>query len=193
MSFEAQDRLINLKLCSFQSLTLVSSARAITKIVPNISGRRRMRLSFITDFAGRTLPATGRRLRLRSREGQLCGDEAAAGVSRCEREREVQRLQKGSQVPGHDAGPGDCGSEALHLRQDAVCVLLRVAAATTLGDGCTWEVRRAAEGATGGVHNPPSAYGTATMTESQNGLNELEHARKNRKEGEAGERKCAWQ
>ena len=87
MSFEAQNRLINLKLCCFQSLTLVSSARAITKIVPNISGRRRMRLSFITDFAGRTLPATGRRLRLRSREGQLCGDEAAAGVSRCERER----------------------------------------------------------------------------------------------------------
>ena len=121
--------------------------------------RRRMRLSFITNFAGRTLPATGRRLRLRSREGQLCGDEAAAGVSRCERERVVQRLQKGSQVPGHDAGPGDCGSEALHLWQDAVCVLLRVAAATTLGDGCTWEVRRAAEGATGGVHNPPSAYG----------------------------------
>jgi len=87
MSFEAQNRMINLKLCCFQSLTLVSSARAITKIVPNISGRRRMRLSFITDFAGRTLPATGRRLRLRSREGQLCGDEAAAGVSRCERER----------------------------------------------------------------------------------------------------------
>ena len=87
MSFEAHNRLINLKLCCFQSLTLVSSARAITKIVPNISGRRRMRLSFITDFAGRTLPATGRRLRLRSREGQLCGDEAAAGVSRCERER----------------------------------------------------------------------------------------------------------
>ena len=55
-----------------------------------------MRLSFITDFAGRTLPATGRRLRLRlrSREGQLCGDEAAAGVSRCEREREVQSYRK---------------------------------------------------------------------------------------------------
>ena len=56
---------------------------------------------------------------------------------------------------------------------------VRVSAATTLGDGCTWEVRRAAEGATGGVHNfcvqrpPPSscapvAGDRGTATESQN-------------------------